>query len=151
MPRVRDVLQRFRPSGAPGAATAPGVPVDRATELAAELEPLLALLVETDRECADILERARGEDAEIRAHGADHARSVLAAGRGLLEAERAAAVARSRGRGPDRAAAVSARGPFGCGGPVDVALASHVDLVVAAVRLLLEQGARSEDPLAGAR
>ncbi|HET6967588.1 MAG TPA: hypothetical protein VFI44_04880 [Ornithinibacter sp.] len=153
MPRVRDVLHRFRPSGTPGAATAAGVPADRAGELAAELEPVLALLAETDRECADILERARVEEAEIRARDAVRARAVLAAGRALVEAERAAATARSRGRGDDRAGAVP---PEGQGGPdgrrrLDDALAPHVDLVVDAVRALLGQGTRSDDPLAGAR
>ena len=153
MPRVRDVLHRFRPSGAPGAATAAGVPADRAAELAAELEPVLALLAETDRECADLLEGARLEEAEIRARHADRARSVLATGRALVEAERAAATASTRGRDDDLAGAVPARGPDGPGGRARLGdpFTPHVDLVVDAVRSLLGRGTGSEDPLAGAR
>ncbi|HSO63494.1 MAG TPA: hypothetical protein VLQ78_00210 [Ornithinibacter sp.] len=153
MPRVRDVLHRFRPSGAPGAATAAGVPVDRAGELAVELEPVFALLAETEHVCADILERAGVEGAAIRARDADRARSVLAAGRALVESERAAAAARSRGTGVGREGAVSEKGrggPAGPRGPVDDAISHHVDLVVGAVRSLLVGGTRTDDPLAGA-
>ena len=50
MPRVRDVLYRFRPAGAPGAASSAGVPVDRSADLAAELEPVFALLADTEQE-----------------------------------------------------------------------------------------------------
>ena len=32
MPRVRDVLHRFSPAGAPGAASTAGVPVDRVAD-----------------------------------------------------------------------------------------------------------------------
>ena len=32
MPRSRDTLQRFRPAGTPGAASAAGIPVDRVAE-----------------------------------------------------------------------------------------------------------------------
>ena len=42
VPRVSDLLYRFRPSGAPGAATQAGVPADRARDLAEELEPVFA-------------------------------------------------------------------------------------------------------------
>ena len=154
MPRVRDVLHRFRPSGAPGAATAAGVPVDRAAELATELEPVLALLAEAERECADILERARVEEAQIRARDTDRARSVLAAGRALVESERSAAAARSRGAGVDGAGVGSAGDrvrPAGRHAPADDAVAHHVDLVVGAVRSLLGQGTRADEPPAGAR
>jgi hypothetical protein len=132
MPRVRDVLHRFRPSGAPGAATAAGVPVDRATELAAELQPVLALLEETERECADILERARVEESAIRARSADRARGVLVSGHALAEAERVAAVARTRAGGGGRTGASTVN--RGAGG---AAIAEHVELVVDAVRSLL--------------
>ncbi len=49
-------------------------------------------------------------------------------------------------------AATDARtGPAGGRGPADDALDHQVDLVVDAVRSLLGQGTRSDDPLAGAR
>jgi hypothetical protein len=96
MPRVRDLLYRFRPSGAPGAANAAGVPVDRALEQSAELEPVLALLTATERECATIVELARTEADEIREHCAQEARSTVAAARSRQGAERAAAAAQVR-------------------------------------------------------
>lgn len=158
MPRVRDVLHRFRPSGAPGAATTAGVPVDRATELATELEPVLALLADTDRECADVVEAARRDGTAIRARDADRARSVVAAGRALVEAERAAAVARTRGlvgeggEAGHPAARPEAPAPVRRGrSPVDEAIDEHVEVVVDAVRSLLGVPTRTDDPLAGAR
>ena len=38
--RIRGILDRLRPAGAPGEATRPGVPVDRLEPLRAELAPL---------------------------------------------------------------------------------------------------------------
>jgi hypothetical protein len=70
-----DLLNRFRPAGTPGAAARAGVPVDRAAEAAAELEPVLALLAEAESACAAVRERARqdakdiGERARARADG----------------------------------------------------------------------------------
>ena len=44
MTRTRELLERFRPAGTPGAAGGRGVPVDRVAERSAELEPVLELL-----------------------------------------------------------------------------------------------------------
>lgn len=154
MPRVRDVLLRFRPSGAPGAATAAGVPVDRAGELATELGPVLDLLAETERECAAVLERARLEEREIRARETERARGVIASGRAHVEAERSAAAARSRaggGPGSPGAAAPQQRAGSTGGAVAEDALAQHVDLVVGAVRSLWGDGASTDDVRAGAR
>lgn len=96
MPRVRDLLYRFRPAGAPGAAGSAGVPADRRGDLAAELEPLFAQLVTTERECAEILESAHRDADESRARAGEQARRSVAAARGRLDAERAAAAARMR-------------------------------------------------------
>lgn len=96
MPRVRDLLYRFRPSAAPGGATAAGVPADRARDLAAELDPVFASLADTERECADIVESARLEAARIGAEAGAAAESVRAAGRARVAAERAAAAAAIR-------------------------------------------------------
>ena len=153
MPRIRDVLHRFRPAGAPGAATAAGVPVDRAAELGVELEPLFALLADTERECEDVLERARAEQAGIRARDAERAAGVLASGRARVEAERAAAASRSRGAGPGRTTDASAPGgvePAAGGARADEALAQHVGLVVDAVRSLVGRAGSGDAPLAGA-
>ncbi|MFF9173245.1 hypothetical protein [Streptomyces sp. NPDC014793] len=60
---LRDFLERFRPTGTPGAA-AVGVPADRAAERAAELEPALARLTDVQREAARI-RAAADEAAEV--------------------------------------------------------------------------------------
>jgi hypothetical protein len=98
MPRVRDLLYRFRPAGAPGAATAAGVPADRSADLAAELEPLFALLASTEQECAEIGAAATRELPLIRAKGAERARGVIADATARSQAERAAVTAQLRQR-----------------------------------------------------
>jgi hypothetical protein len=65
MARARDFVERFRPSGPPGAAARPGVPADRQAERSAELEPLLALLAETEAEVAHIRAAAQ-QGADLR-------------------------------------------------------------------------------------
>jgi vacuolar-type H+-ATPase subunit H len=65
--QARDFLDRFRPAGAPGSAARAGVPADRARELAAEVEPVLALLDDTHAECEQIIETARQEAGRIMA------------------------------------------------------------------------------------
>ncbi len=54
MPQLRDFIGRFRPAS---------IPADRHGALAAELEPVLALLAPTDSGCARIIAAAR-ETAE---------------------------------------------------------------------------------------
>jgi vacuolar-type H+-ATPase subunit H len=63
--QARDFLDRFRPAGAPGSAARAGVPADRARELAAEVEPVLALLDDTHAECEQIIEAARQRAGRI--------------------------------------------------------------------------------------
>ena len=104
MPRVRDFLYRFRPAGAPGAAAAAAVPIDRTAELTAELKPLFASLARTERECADIRERADGDAVAIRAHAADRARGLLSVAEARTAAERAAAAATAQQRAESQAA-----------------------------------------------
>lgn len=135
MPRVRDLLYRFRPAGAPGAASSTGVPVDRGTDLAAELDPVFAHLVATERECAEILQAARCEADACRAQAAQQARASVAAARERLDDERAVAAAVRRSGGPGSGDAFAAR-------QVEVAdvrrraderMATYVDRVVARV------------------
>jgi hypothetical protein len=130
------------------------VPVDRANEVAAELEPVFSLLAETERECAHILEDAVAGSAGIRARDAARARAVVASGQALVESERSSAAARSRGAGGGGAGAVAAAGRTGRtgpAGPTGDTLEHHVDLVVDAVRDLLRQGSRSDDSVGGVR
>lgn len=65
LPQLRDILDRFRPAGAPGAGGRVAVPIDRSRELEAELLPVLTLLDDTDAECAGIAGRAHDEAARI--------------------------------------------------------------------------------------
>ena len=95
MPRVRDVLYRFSPAGAPGAASSAGVPVDRLADRSAELAPVFALLTGTEQECREILEAGEREAAAVRAEAEQRARAVVAAARAQVELERAAVVSRA--------------------------------------------------------
>jgi len=153
MPRVRDLLYRFRPSGAPGAANAAGVPADRALEQTTELEPLLALLASTEQDCREIVEVARREATDIRARCADEARSTVAAARSREPAERAAAAARVQRRGGalTTSAAVAAHQH-----EVDIRqqaarmMPVHVEQVVDAVRSMIGEGVGAGEKRAGA-
>lgn len=98
MARARDLLDRFRPAGAPGAATAAGVPADRRESVAAELEPIFAALAPVQAEC-ERLRRASAEHALAREATATRmARALLARARSESAAERAAAAATLRER-----------------------------------------------------
>lgn len=88
LPQLGDFLSRFRPAGAPGAATRAGVPADREAERAAELEPVLGLLAGTEQECAAITTAAGLEADRIVAGARTDAAAIRA------QAARDAAVAR---------------------------------------------------------
>lgn len=94
MPRVRDLLYRFRPAGAPGAAGGAGVPADRGAALTAELDWLFALLASTDVECAAIVAQAEGDARALRAADAERARNLVTQARDQAPADRAAAAVR---------------------------------------------------------
>lgn len=72
-PPGRNLLERFRPVGTPGAAAPAGVPADRTAEAATEVAPVLAALRPTLDECATIrtaaeeMARQRVADAEEQA------------------------------------------------------------------------------------
>ncbi len=93
MPGLRDVLQRFRPAGAPGAATAAGVPVDRRADVAAELEPVFAALAGVQQECAQVRADGAQRASRLRTEAADESRAILVRARGEIAAERARAAA----------------------------------------------------------
>lgn len=99
MASLRDLLQRYRPVGTPGAAARPGVPADRAAEVATELEPVLALLAGTEDEVRRLRAEAREEARRIREQAARQAEDLVAGAR-----ERAADV-RARSAADARAAA----------------------------------------------
>jgi hypothetical protein len=96
MPRVRDLLYRFRPSGVPGGASAAGVPIDRAATVAAELEPVFGQLSAVESECDGIRDDTGRDVATIKDSHAGRARAIAAAATGRVGSERAAVVARMR-------------------------------------------------------
>jgi hypothetical protein len=96
MPRVSDFLARFRPVGTPGAAVPAGVPADRVAEASAELEPLFAMLADTEAEADRVHTSADQRIAESHRLAAERAAEVLAQARLRADAERADASARAR-------------------------------------------------------
>ena len=142
------MLHSFRPAGAPGAAGAAGVPADRGADLAAELEPVFALLAGTERECAGIAARAGQTAANVRAREAERARGTIAAARARMDAERAAAVAQMRPNAVEKstAAAVAAqREAAEIRRHAGEHMGFYVDLVVAAVGRLIDDAQLSDE------
>ncbi len=113
MPRVRDLLYRFRPSGAPGAATAAGVPVDRTAKLAAELDPVFGRLAATEEECATILAEGRRRAEDIRRRDQERVRALVAGAEAHAESERAASATATREAGRAGTSAVREAGDRG--------------------------------------
>jgi dihydroxyacetone kinase len=93
---ARDLLDRFRPVGAPGAAAPAGVPADRVAELSRELQPVFDELVEVQRQCAELRTAVAAEVMVRRVAGAARARAIVAAARLDAEAQRADEAARER-------------------------------------------------------
>jgi vacuolar-type H+-ATPase subunit H len=83
LPQLRDFIGRFRPAG---------IPAERHGELAAELEPVLALLAPTDRDCARIIAAARETAAKISADARRQVAEIEAAASERAQAAREEAV-----------------------------------------------------------
>jgi hypothetical protein len=96
--RARDLLERFRPSGAPGGATSAGVPVDRRATLGTELAPVFEELEPVLRECARIRREAREQAQSREAAGGRRAHDIVARAQTESEAERADAAAAARAK-----------------------------------------------------
>jgi hypothetical protein len=96
MPGVRDLLDRFRPAGAPGSAGAAGVPLDRQAATTTELDPVFAALAPVVAECRRLRRDAAREAARREAAAAEQARALVARARNAAAADRAAAAARVR-------------------------------------------------------
>lgn len=94
MPRARDILQRFRPAGTPGAASSAGVPADRVAEVSAELEPVLALLASTQEEASRVRADAEREAEQRRQQATARASALIASAHRQTAAERADAALR---------------------------------------------------------
>jgi hypothetical protein len=142
VPRVGDLLYRFRPSGAPGSATAAGVPADRARDLAEELEPVFAALAPTVAECRAIRDEGSRQAAAIRARDAAEVDRVLATVAARAAAERARVTAAARAAGTPDTGALDAAGDdevVRLRERVRGALPDHRRTVAASVEALLEE------------
>jgi hypothetical protein len=98
MVRARDLLDRFRPVGGPGAATVVGVPADRRAEITHELEPVLALLDDVATECSQLRAQADRDASRIREAGLERVAQIQASGREQARAARAEEAARAQQR-----------------------------------------------------
>jgi len=81
VPQLRNVLDRFRPAGTPGAAGRPGIPADRSSEAAAELTEVLALLDDAQEEAARTRQAATDRAQQIRRAAQRQAAELVAKGR----------------------------------------------------------------------
>lgn len=91
MPTARDILRRFRPVGTPGPAAPPGVPADRAAELARELQPVFDELAAAQEEAGRIRLEATAEARARRERAAAVAADGVASARRDAAGLRAAA------------------------------------------------------------
>lgn len=96
MPKARDLLQRFRPVGTPGAAAPAGVPVDWVAELSAELEPVFAALSAVEAAAEAVRREALTEAVRRRDGAAAEAQQIVAAARRGAEDERRGVAERRR-------------------------------------------------------
>lgn len=126
MPPVRDLLLRFRPSGAPGAAGPAGVPVDVSAQWSAELAPVFAALAATEDECTAVASEGLRRADQARATMRTRADALRAGLHQQAEAERAMAAAAAH----DRA--------LGPGGALDSALGGEIEDQVVALRARAE-------------
>ena len=89
MPQWRNVLDRFRPAGTPGAAGRPGIPADRSADAAAELTEVLALLDDAQEEAARTRQAATDRAQESRRTAQRQAAELVAKARHDAESVRA--------------------------------------------------------------
>ena len=94
MPRARDLLQRFRPAGTPGAAARRGVPEDRVAGLSAELEQVLTLLSGSVEQARRIRDSGRTAAEQRRRTAIEQAQALVSAARDQGEPIRAEAATR---------------------------------------------------------
>jgi vacuolar-type H+-ATPase subunit H len=105
MASARDLLERFRPAGTPGAAAPAGVPYDHAAALEDELRPVLALLSPTEERCTTRVQEAVASADQIRADASARKAALLAKARLQAEVARAEAAEGLQRRSDEEAAA----------------------------------------------
>jgi vacuolar-type H+-ATPase subunit H len=115
MPTLRDLLRRWRPADAPGAAARAGVPCDRTPQPELELADVLGARQSVQAECRTIRDAAR--DAHLTTMRAQKkaqaiigdARTTAAAERAVIVADAERLAARIRARADQRMPATIAR------------------------------------------
>ncbi|WP_298460826.1 hypothetical protein [uncultured Cellulomonas sp.] len=148
MPRVRDLLYRFRPAGAPGVAGPAGVPVDRAADAAAELDDVLHDVAEVERTCEGLRAAARRDAERTTSEAAQRAAGLVSAAQARADEERAAAAAAARAADEPACAELLAhaeRTAAEVGRTAEERIPLYVDAVVDGIRELLE----TDDPAVG--
>lgn len=108
MPTLRDVLRRWRPAGAPGAAARAGVPDDRAGAPDRELTGVFGALEPVRAECRAIRDAATRKARRTADRAQEQAEAILADARAAALAERRNVTAASRARGDAEQAAIIA-------------------------------------------
>lgn len=96
MTTLRQLLQRFRPAGAPGAAGQAAVPADRAARAEEELRPVFAVLADADAEATAIRAAAQAAAAQRRRWAGLAARRIVTAAHTRAQQTRAEAFAAAR-------------------------------------------------------
>ena len=140
--RSRDLLQRFRLAGTPGAASVTGVPADRVAEVSAELEPVFLLLADVQENARQLRASGQDEAARRRQDAEEHARALVGAAHREADALRAEAAAAVRRRAEAETAAVLStadRDAERIRRQVADQLPGYVDRVVGAVRATLTE------------
>jgi hypothetical protein len=92
----REILDRFRPAGPPGAAGAAGVPADRRADAQRELALLFAGLADVERRCADVRDRADRQAVRRAARSQRMAAAIVDEARSEARATRVSAATRAQ-------------------------------------------------------
>lgn len=93
MPTLDTFLRRMRIQGVPGGPGPAGVPVDRRSEVALELGPVLDLLDEAEGRAEALVGAARAVAEQRRARAGEEAAALITSARDRAAAERARATA----------------------------------------------------------
>jgi hypothetical protein len=109
MPRISDLLDRFRPAGAPGPAAAAGIPADRRAAAEDELTPVFTALTDVEHICEAMREAARVAAEERTARADREAAALLRRAREDAAAVRAETAARLRAAGEEELAGLLTR------------------------------------------
>lgn len=108
MPTLRDILRRWRPAGAPGAAARAGVPDDRMAGPEQELACVFRALEPVHAECRAIRDAAARDARRAARRAQEQAEAIVSAARMAAPAERTSVTAESRARSDAEQAAIVA-------------------------------------------